>query len=90
MPEKSAANRDYFKTRLVDFFAVCDRRLAGREFLARLARQAPRPAISELQRSTSPVAEGGGAPSAISSIVLATASSPKTHGPHWPADSSAR
>ena len=34
VPEKSAANLDYFKKRLVDFFAVCDRRLAGREFLA--------------------------------------------------------
>src|SRR4029453_11342049 len=33
-PEKSAANLDYFKKRLVDFFAVCDRRLADREFLA--------------------------------------------------------
>jgi len=32
-PEKSAANADYFKKRLVDFFAVCDRRLADREFL---------------------------------------------------------
>lgn len=34
VPDKSAANLDYFKKRLVDFFAVCDRRLAGREFLA--------------------------------------------------------
>jgi len=33
-PEKSAANLGYFKTRLVDFFAICDRRLAGRDFLA--------------------------------------------------------
>ncbi len=33
-PEKSAANVDYFKKRLVDFFAVCDRRLADRDFLA--------------------------------------------------------
>jgi len=33
-PEKSAANLEYFKTRLVDFFAICDRRLAGRDFLA--------------------------------------------------------
>lgn len=33
-PEKSAANVDYFKRRLVDFFTVCDRRLADREFLA--------------------------------------------------------
>jgi GST-like protein len=33
-PEKSAANVDYFKQRLVDLFAVCDRRLADREFLA--------------------------------------------------------
>ncbi len=34
VPEKNAANVDYFKRRLVDFFAVCDRRLEGREFLA--------------------------------------------------------
>jgi GSH-dependent disulfide-bond oxidoreductase len=33
-PEKSPSNVDYFKKRLVDFFAVCDRRLADREFLA--------------------------------------------------------
>jgi GSH-dependent disulfide-bond oxidoreductase len=33
-PERSAANFDYFKRRLLDFFAVCDRRLDGREFLA--------------------------------------------------------
>jgi GST-like protein len=33
-PEKSAANLEYFKKRLVDFFAVCDRHLQGREFLA--------------------------------------------------------
>ena len=33
-PEKSGANSDYFKKRLVDFFAVCDRRLADLEFLA--------------------------------------------------------
>jgi len=33
-PEKSAANLDYFKRRLLDFFAVCDRRLESREFLA--------------------------------------------------------
>jgi GST-like protein len=33
-PEKSGANVDYFKKRLVDFFAVCDRRLADRDFLA--------------------------------------------------------
>ncbi len=34
VPEKNAANVDYFKRRLVDFFVVCDRRLEGREFLA--------------------------------------------------------
>ncbi len=34
VPEKNAANVDYFKHRLVDFFAACDRRLEGREFLA--------------------------------------------------------
>jgi GSH-dependent disulfide-bond oxidoreductase len=33
-PEKSAANMEYLKRRLVDFFAVCDRRLEGRSFLA--------------------------------------------------------
>jgi GST-like protein len=33
-PEKTTANVDYFKKRLVDFFATCDRRLADREFLA--------------------------------------------------------
>jgi GST-like protein len=33
-PEKSAANIDYFKKRLVDFFAVCDRQLQGNQFLA--------------------------------------------------------
>jgi|SRR5262245_33771635 len=33
-PEKSAANLEYLKKRLIDFFAVCDRRLEGREFLA--------------------------------------------------------
>jgi len=33
-PEKSFANLDYFKKRLLDFFTVCDRRLADREFLA--------------------------------------------------------
>jgi GSH-dependent disulfide-bond oxidoreductase len=33
-PEKSAANMEYLKRRLVDFFAVCDRRLGGRSFLA--------------------------------------------------------
>ncbi|HTS54851.1 MAG TPA: glutathione S-transferase family protein [Burkholderiales bacterium] len=34
VPEKSAANLEYLKKRLVDFFGVCDRRLEGREFLA--------------------------------------------------------
>jgi GST-like protein len=34
VPEKSAANLEYLKKRLVDFFAVCDRRLEGRDFLA--------------------------------------------------------
>jgi GSH-dependent disulfide-bond oxidoreductase len=33
-PEKSPGNVDYFKKRLIDFFAVCDGRLADREFLA--------------------------------------------------------
>lgn len=33
VPEKSSANLDYFKKRLVDFFAVCDRQLADKEFL---------------------------------------------------------
>ena len=33
-PEKSAANLEYLKKRLIDFFAVCDRRLEGRDFLA--------------------------------------------------------
>jgi GST-like protein len=33
-PEKSAANVDYFKKRLLAFFSVCDQALAGREFLA--------------------------------------------------------
>lgn len=33
-PEKNAANLEYFKKRLVDFFAVCDRQLEGKEFLA--------------------------------------------------------
>jgi GST-like protein len=33
-PEKSATNLEYFKKRLVDFFAVCDRQLEGKEFLA--------------------------------------------------------
>ena len=34
VPEKSSANLEHFKKRLVDFFAVCDRQLEGREFLA--------------------------------------------------------
>ncbi|MBL8532991.1 MAG: glutathione S-transferase N-terminal domain-containing protein [Betaproteobacteria bacterium] len=33
-PEKSAANADYFKQRLLTFFGDCDRQLEGREFLA--------------------------------------------------------
>jgi len=33
-PEKSAANADYFKNRLLTFFRDCDRQLEGREFLA--------------------------------------------------------
>jgi len=33
-PEKSTANMGYLKKRLIDFLAVCDRRLEGREFLA--------------------------------------------------------
>jgi GST-like protein len=34
VPEKIAANTDYFKQRLLAFFAACDARLAGREYLA--------------------------------------------------------
>jgi GST-like protein len=33
-PEKSPANIDLFKKRLLNFFAVCDKRLEGREYLA--------------------------------------------------------
>lgn len=33
-PEKSGANLDYFKKRLVDYFVVCDRQLQDQEFLA--------------------------------------------------------
>ncbi|MGH8631659.1 MAG: glutathione S-transferase family protein [Burkholderiales bacterium] len=33
-PEKSAANVEYFRKRLLAFFAVCDRALEGRDFLA--------------------------------------------------------
>jgi GST-like protein len=33
-PEKSAANMEYLKKRLIDFFSVCDCRLEGRDFLA--------------------------------------------------------
>jgi GST-like protein len=33
-PEKSAANNDHFKRRLLDFFGVCDRRLEANEYLA--------------------------------------------------------
>ncbi|HWQ39166.1 MAG TPA: glutathione S-transferase N-terminal domain-containing protein [Burkholderiales bacterium] len=33
-PEKSTANVEYFKKRLLDFFAVCDEALEGREYLA--------------------------------------------------------
>ena len=34
VPEKIAANTDYFKKRLLGFFSVCDAQLAGREYLA--------------------------------------------------------
>ena len=34
VPEKNAANTDYFKQRLLGFFAVCDAHLAAREYLA--------------------------------------------------------
>ena len=34
VPEKSAANSEYFKKRLLGFFSVCDTHLAGRDFLA--------------------------------------------------------
>jgi GST-like protein len=34
VPEKIAANTDYFKQRLFGFFAVCDAQLAAREYLA--------------------------------------------------------
>jgi GSH-dependent disulfide-bond oxidoreductase len=33
-PQKSETNLAYFKKRLLDLFAVCDRRLEGREYLA--------------------------------------------------------
>ena len=33
-PEKSAANVEFLKKRLLDYFAVCDRRLEGNEYLA--------------------------------------------------------
>ena len=33
VPEKSAANLDYLKKRLLTYFAVCDRQLQGRDFL---------------------------------------------------------
>jgi GST-like protein len=33
-PEKSVANADYFKNRLLTFFRDCDRQLEGRDFLA--------------------------------------------------------
>ena len=33
-PEKSAANVDFFKKRLLDHFSVCDRRLEANEYLA--------------------------------------------------------
>jgi GST-like protein len=33
-PEKSAANAEFFKKRLFDVFAVCDRRLETNEYLA--------------------------------------------------------
>jgi GST-like protein len=34
VPEKIAANADYFKKRLLGFFSVCDTHLVGRDFLA--------------------------------------------------------
>jgi len=34
VPEKIVANTDYFKQRLLGFFAVCDAHLAAREYLA--------------------------------------------------------
>ena len=34
VPDKIAANTDYFKQRLLGFFATCDARLAGHEYLA--------------------------------------------------------
>jgi GST-like protein len=34
LPEKSAANTDFFKARLVKYFRLADARLAGRDFLA--------------------------------------------------------
>jgi GST-like protein len=34
VPDKIAANTDYFKQRLLVFFAACDARLAGRDYLA--------------------------------------------------------
>ena len=34
VPEKIAANTDYFKKRLLGFFAVCDAHLAGRDYMA--------------------------------------------------------
>jgi GST-like protein len=34
VPEKIAANTEYFKKRLLAFFSVCDAHLAGRDFLA--------------------------------------------------------
>ena len=34
VPEKIAANTDYFKTRLLGFFSVCDAHLASHDFLA--------------------------------------------------------
>jgi GSH-dependent disulfide-bond oxidoreductase len=33
-PEKAPANVEYFKKRLIDFFAVCDEALKGRDYLA--------------------------------------------------------
>ena len=34
VPEKKAANTEYFKKRLLGFFSVCDAHLAGHEYLA--------------------------------------------------------
>jgi len=33
-PEKNATNQEFLKKRLLDYFAVCDRRLENHEYLA--------------------------------------------------------